>query len=141
MKTLKDAFNIASIKHPVAEFSVDAFWNAFLIRGRASRVMNDAAQEGYSEDIAMALLAMEFDRSRKSDRFISRWVGAFWMLPGAGIVNLAFMAAGTAMFVRSFEKIPFTNIDNKFAAAGLDPSKDYERAERIVKKHYHKRFK
>ncbi len=141
MNKLKDTFNLASIQHPVTALCVDALWNQFLIRGEATSVMNASAKQNHSEEVVTALLATNFDKSREADKFISRFIGIIWMLPGAGIVNLAFMAAGVAMFVRSFEKIPFTNIDNKFAAAGLDPLKDYDRAERIVKKHYHKRFK
>lgn len=141
MNKLKDAFNFASIKHPMTAFFVDLFWNELRMNGHAAMEMNHMAKHNYSEEKAIDRLEKHFASERDANMWWARVAGVVLMLPSTNIVGMAFMLVGASMFVSTFKNIPFTKKENPFAFSGLYPEKDRSRAEMMVSKHYHKRFK
>ena len=112
------------------------FVNWFRYRDDIAVLMDNAAIENKSEDEVISEMAQNFADKREDNKIMNRIFGAVWVVLGGPVIA----TVGLWKFVESFDKVPFVDRENPFQSEGLKPELDYVRAERIVKKHYGKRF-
>ena len=137
MQRLKDAFNIQSIQHPAHALFVDVFWNNFTYKHMLAINLNRAAKQNLDEKETISLIEQHMKDQRTTNQLFNIIIGALWAFP----IHPILTPLSLALLVSSCKKIPFTNVDNKFAHPGLYEKNDHTRATELVKKYYPKRFK
>lgn len=137
MNSLKHIFNIQSVTNPIHATAVDFLWNNWTFKNNLATNLNRLAKEDVSEDKAIDHIENSMKPSREFSRIINIVIGLLWLTP----IHPVFTPLGLSLFISSCRKISFTGVDNKFAHPGLFEENDRERAEKLVKKHYPKRFK
>lgn len=114
--------------------------NVARYRPHARKAMDNMARDNLTESEATEALS---DIFKVENPIAKQHVGVAGLCLSIALISGNFILGpiGLWKLTESFEKIPFTDRANPLRSQGLRPEKQYERAQKIIKKHYHKRFK